>query len=106
MGFAEADTIERMLIVEVGTAWLMLQAVQAKLARLEGESGHSLRMVEALSRRVTGAHNRWIRATESLEKIRALRRVPEARTLKYSTTWGTQSVEDAEFAVVGYGGHN
>ena len=71
LGYAEADPVEGLLIVQVATAWLLLHTVQEKLARIEGEAGHRLNVVNALSQRVDRAQNRFTKATETLEKIRA-----------------------------------
>ena len=45
---------------------------------MEGEGGHSLNAVNAMSQRVDRAHNRFTQATETLEKILALRRMTAA----------------------------
>ncbi len=45
---------------------------------MEGEGGHSLNVVNALSQRVDRAQNRFTKATETLDKIRALRRMTAA----------------------------
>ena len=78
MGYVGADPIEGLLILQVSTAWILLHTVQEKLARIEDEGGHSLNAVNALSKRVDRAQNRFTKATETLEKIRALRRMTAA----------------------------
>ena len=77
MGDADADPVEGLLILQVATAWLLLHTVQEKLARLESEGGHSLNVLEALSKRVDRGQNGFTKATQALEKIRALRRMTE-----------------------------
>lgn len=78
LGYAESDPVEGLLILQVATAWLLLHTAQEKLAHVEGEGGHSLNAVNALSQRVDRAQNRFTKATETLEKIRALRRMTAA----------------------------
>lgn len=56
----------------------MLQTENSNLARVTTGS-YSLSEAEACDKRVTRASNRFARATESLEKIRALRRMTEYR---------------------------
>lgn len=86
MGYAEADPVEALLIMQVATAWLMLQEEQKRLEQVTTGT-YSLQEADALDKRVSRAHSRWIRAVESLEKIRALRRVTAARTLKDGPNW-------------------
>lgn len=72
MGIDEADPVEGLLITQIVTAWAMLQAEQRNLERVTSGS-YSLGEAEAVDKRVQRMHGRWIRAVESLEKVRALR---------------------------------
>ena len=106
MGYAEADAVEALLIMQVATAWLVLQGEQKRLESVTSGS-YSLREADALDRRVSRAHSRWIRATESLEKVRALRRVTDVRTRRQAANWSEgHRVEEARYALVAPKGSN
>ena len=78
MGYEGADPVERLLIRQAGVAWAWLQVEQARLARYTSGS-YTVPTADALDKRVSRAHGRFLRATESLERIRALRTVTADR---------------------------
>ena len=113
MGYDDADVVEQLLILQTGTAWLVLQRTEKSLQKVTTGS-YSLREAESCDKRVARASGRFHRAVESLEKVRALRRMTEYRArprmlveaereaLPRHPVYGAKRpVEDAEFAVVG-----
>ena len=77
MGYEEADTVEQLLILQVGSAWLILQREQKHLLGVTTGT-YGLQEAEAIDKRVSRADNRFNRAVATLEKVRALRRMTEA----------------------------
>ena len=74
MGYADADPVERLLITQAATAWVILQQEQTRHGwHLSTPGGYSLPVADDLDKRVSRASGRFLRAVESLEKVRALR---------------------------------
>jgi len=61
LGYAEAPTIERLLIEQIGTSWLYLQMTQ-----LAYTSGNSV----GWEKRLTAAQSRYLKAIETLAQVR------------------------------------
>ena len=82
LGYAESPTIERLLIEQVGTSWLHLQIIQLIYPSGQGEGWE---------RRLTAAQRRYLKAIETLARVRRLLR-PKA----VQANIGAQRVNVAE----------
>lgn len=71
MGYHDAPIMEKLLIENIVTAWLRVQACESQLAfRMTGQ--HSIAVLEFWERRLSMAQRRYLSACESLAKIRKM----------------------------------
>ncbi len=71
LGYKGSPILERLLIEQVLIAWLDLDIVQVKYAQINKES-HTLTSGAYWDRRLNGAQHRYLRAVESLARVRKL----------------------------------
>jgi len=72
LGGDSAPPLERALIEHVALCWLRLQAVEQRHAQVMGEP-HSLAELDYHERRLSATQRRWLRACETLMRVRRLR---------------------------------
>jgi len=74
MGYDTATTLERGLIEHVVACWLRLQQVEHRYAQFMGQDYVVLAQADWWERRLTAAQRRYVRACESLARVRRLTR--------------------------------
>jgi hypothetical protein len=73
LGYEEASPLERVLIEQAATCWLVLQDVQRRYAAiLAGE--HRLSLAQHYEKRLSASQRRFERSLLTLERVRKLRR--------------------------------
>lgn len=80
LGWAEATEIERMMIEHIVICWLRF--VYAELLVSTNAGNLTAADADKLDRQVTRAHNRYIRACESLSRMRLLKQVEKEAAAK------------------------
>ncbi len=73
LGYAEAPELERGLIEHVVMSWLRVQRVELSYTHAQ-QAEMTLPMADWWERKLTAAHGRYIRACESLARVRRLTR--------------------------------
>ena len=73
LGYGDAPAIERLLIEQVGTCWLQLHLAEAINSTLALEEA-GISQSEFLEKRLTGAQGRYLKAIETLARVRRLLR--------------------------------
>jgi hypothetical protein len=89
LGYAESPPLERILIEQVLVCWLNLYVLEMNSATKLCES-HSTETGLYWDRRLTGAQQRFSRASDSLARIRKLSRNTPALQLNIAANGGQQ----------------
>ena len=71
LGYQDATTAERLLIDQAATAWLRLQYVEAKVTGLMRQDS-TFKLVQHWDRRLSAAQRRFLRAVETLARVRRI----------------------------------
>jgi hypothetical protein len=72
LGYTEALPMERLLIEHIGACWVELQVIEHSFLVHLSEGGSSLVWHD---KRLTSAQNRYLKAIETLARVRRLARV-------------------------------
>jgi hypothetical protein len=72
LGYEEATQMEMTLIDNIVLSWLLCQWAEYQLIKLMGQNGIRISVIEFWDRRLNAAQGRYLRACETLAKIRKL----------------------------------
>jgi hypothetical protein len=68
LGYEDSPQVEQLIIAEIVVAWLWVQWLDVQLTK----DGGTIGLIEYWQRRVVSAHKRFLRACESLARVRKL----------------------------------
>jgi hypothetical protein len=89
LGHQHAPMLERVLIDHVLTCWLRLQNVELRYTSVTRES-HTLDLGSHWERRLSAAQRRYLRACETLARVRKIIRRTPAMQINIATQGGQQ----------------
>jgi hypothetical protein len=73
LGYDHSPMLERLLIENIATCWMRQQWVEYQVAGFMGEDGATFKQLEFWERRLSLTQQRYLRACETLAKIRKLK---------------------------------
>lgn len=89
LGYQTAPTLERLLIEQVALCWLRQNTAEMRLSRLRADT-HPLSQGEYWDKRLSVAQSRYLRACETLARVRRLLRQPPAVQVNIAAQGGQQ----------------
>jgi hypothetical protein len=89
LGHAKAVGLERALVEHVGLCWLQLQVAEARYTKAMTKD-KPLALALGWERLITAAQARYLRATESLARVRRLLRSAGSLQVNIATCGGQQ----------------
>lgn len=90
LGYNEATPLERLLIDHVVTCWLRQQDTELRYTRMMTNGDTTLAQGDYWERRLSGAQRRYLRAVETLAKVRRLLRLPPVMQVNIAGEGGQQ----------------
>ncbi|MFC2052846.1 hypothetical protein ACFLV7_00910 [Chloroflexota bacterium] len=90
MAYEESSVLERLLIDNIINCWLRLQWVEIQLSGQSNEEQVSLRIVEYWEKRLSASQRRYLRACDTLARVRKLTRNTPMLQVNIATESGQQ----------------